>query len=455
VEPSTENRGLTTFLTLWAGQVVSLLGSNLTGFALGVWVYQRTGSTTQFALIFFLTSLPGLLLAPLAGVLVDRWNRRVSLLVSDAGAGLATLIAALLLWNGELEVWHVYVLRTANAAFGVLQWPAFSAAATQLVPKRHLVRASGLVQAGTATAEILAPLLAGILMVRIGLSQVLWIDFATFGFAVLTQLFVRIPSVPRRETLGGEGTRPSVRREALAGWSFLRAHRGLLALLLLFASAHLALGMMQALVTPMVLGFAKPEVLGSVLTAAGIGMLLGALTMSVWGGPRHRVACILAVLALQGALLIAGGLRPNALLVGAAAFSFTFAMQVLNSTNQGLWQTKVPLDLQGRVFALRRMVSWSTLPLAYLVAGPLAEWVFEPLLAPGGPLADSVGKVLGVGEGRGIALLFGALGTVLLALVAVASRHRALRRLETEVPDALPNEVGPEATPLPGAASEN
>ena len=182
-----------TFLTVWLGQSVSLIGSGLTSFALGVWVFERSGSITQFALIGLFAVLPRVLLSPLAGIIVDRWDRRRAMILSDAGAGLCTLSVVLLMTAGRLEVWHIFLLTAASSAFSALQWPAYMAAITLLMPKQHLGRANGLVQLGRALSEILAPALAGILMSVIGLQGVILIDFATFGFAVLTLLPVRFP----------------------------------------------------------------------------------------------------------------------------------------------------------------------------------------------------------------------------------------------------------------------
>jgi MFS family permease len=429
---------MTSFLVIWGGQVVSALGTSLTGFALGVWVYQHRGSATRFALIALVTTLPGILLSPLAGALVDRWDRRWAMIVSDAGAGCATLALALLFWRGRLELWHIYLLLTVGSMFGTLQWPAFSAATTQLVPKEQLGRAAGLTQTGSGAAELLAPVLAGALVVSLGLGGVMLIDFATFLVSVATLLSVR---VGRPETSAdGAAARGSLLREAVAGWSYIRRRPGLLSLLALLAATNLSLGMMQVLVAPMVLSFASAAVLGRVLSVAGLGMLAGGLVMSAWGGPARRVSGILAFLMLQGVTLVIGGLRPSAPLVAAAGFAFLFATPVILGCSQALWQSKVAPDLQGRVFAVRRMVAWSTLPLGYLVAGPLADRVFEPLLAASGPLAGSVGQMIGVGKGRGVALLLMSLGLLVLITVAVFSRYPRLRRLESELPDAIAEE---------------
>jgi MFS transporter, DHA3 family, macrolide efflux protein len=429
------NRGQRTFLTIWVGQVVSTLGSHLTGFALGVWVYQQTGSVTRFALIALVTTLPGMLLAPLAGALADRWDRRWAMILSDSGAGCATLALAGLLWLHQLELWHIYLLLSLSSAFAALQWPAFTAATTLLVPREQLGRASGLTQTGNGIGELLAPVLAGTLVGTIGLGGVVLIDVATFVFAVSTLLAVRFPRPP--VSADGAAAAGSLLREAAAGWSYIRQRSGLLALLVLLAATNFCMGIMQVLVTPMVLSFASAAVLGRVLSAAGLGLLAGSLAMSVWGGPRRRVAGILVLLLVQGGSLILGGLRPNPVLITVAGFVFLFAMPLLLGTSQALWQTKVPPDLQGRVFATRRMVAWSTLPLAFLAAGPLADRVFEPLLAAGGPLAPTLGSWIGVGPGRGIGLGFCVLGVLVVLTVAVASRFPRLRQLEAELPDAL------------------
>ena len=146
----TAPRGMLTFSTIWFGQLISTIGSGLTAFALGVWVYQREQSVTLFALTLLAATLPNVLLSPIAGALADRWNRRTVMILSDVGAGLSTLSIALLFFSGQLQTWHVYVAVAANAAFNSLQWPAYSAATTMLVPKEHLGRAGGMVQIGEA-----------------------------------------------------------------------------------------------------------------------------------------------------------------------------------------------------------------------------------------------------------------------------------------------------------------
>jgi DHA3 family macrolide efflux protein-like MFS transporter len=425
-----------TFLVIWTGQVVSALGSYLTGFALAVWVYQQTGSTTNFALITLVTTLPGMLLLPLAGALVDRWDRRHAMILADSGAALGTLTLALLIWKGHLQLWHIYVLMAIISTFGAIGWPAFAAAVTMMVPSRHLGRANGMTQLGEAAAQILSPLIAGAMVVSIGRQGVVLTDFVSYLVAIAALLVVRIPRPPAPPE--GEAGRGSLWHEARFGWSYLRQRPGLLGLLLLLAMTNSGMGMMQVLLSPMVLSFASPAVLGRVLTTAGCGALAGGLLMSVWGGPRRRVAGMMTVLLIQGSILPIGGLRASAPLIGLGAFVYMMVMPILTGTSQALWQSKVEPGVQGRVFAVRRLVAWSTLPLAYLVAGPLADHVFEPLLMPGGALAGSVGRIIGVGKGRGMALMLILIGFFTLVVVGLARRSPRLIHLESELPDALP-----------------
>lgn len=440
--------GMRAFLALWLGQVVSQLGSGLTGFALGVWVYQRTGSVTRFALIAFFSSLPGILLSPLAGALVDRWNRRRTLILSDCLAAVTSAVLLVLLWDESrnlLEIWHIYALTALASVAAALQWPAFTAATTLLVPRQQYGRASGLSQMGMALSQIVSPFLGALMLQWVQMRGILIVDLATFGVAVLTLLLVRFREPAR---VPESGARRSLWRESAMGWTYLRERPGLLGLLLVFAATNFTVGMLQALLSPLILSFASSTALGSVLSIAGFGMLAGTLVMSTWGGPGRKIDAIFAGLLLQGLILLIGGWRPSVALVATAAFVFLFVSPIINGCSQAIWQAKVPLELQGRVFSLRRMVAWSSLPAAYFLAGPLADRVFEPMFMPGGALAGSVGAVIGVGAGRGIGFLFVLLGVLVVAGLAVAWTFPRLRRVEEELPDALSGEAPAGSVPV-------
>jgi len=437
---STAPRGMLTFTMIWFGQLISTVGSGLTSFALGVWVYQREQSVTLFALTLLAATLPNVLLSPIAGALADRWNRRTVMILSDAGAGLATLSIALLLFSGQLQTWHVYVAVAANAAFSSLQWPAYSAATTMLVPKEHLGRAGGMVQIGEAISQLISPVLAGALFVTIGLPAIILIDFATFAFAIFTLLIVRIPQP--EATAEGQAGKGSLLSEAAYGWKYITARRGLLGLLLYFAAVNFLDGMIGPVITPMVLDLAGPAVWGLIGTIIGVGMLAGTIVMSIWGGPKRRIYGVIVTGAIASAFIALLGVRASIPLITFAGFGAMFLVPIMNGSSQALWQSKVAADVQGRVFAVRRMIAWSTTPLAILLAGPLVDGVFDPLMAVDGPLATTVGRIIGVGPGRGAGLLFVVIGMMGVLVSAIALSNPRVRRVELELPDAVAPEKG-------------
>lgn len=428
--------GLRVFAALWLGQFVSFFGSNLTSFAVGVWVYRTTGSATSYALISFATLLPAILVSPLAGVLADRLDRRRLMIFSDAGDAATRVVLAWWIWKGDLSTWHIYAVMAAGSFFYALQVPAFSASAPLLVPKRHLGRANGLVQAGTAATLVLAPLLGGVLLQSVSLLTLVLVDAVTFLFAIGVLLLVRIPRPAAAEAADG---RPSLLREAAYGWRYLRGRPALLTLLGLSAFLNFALGIVQVSMTPLVLSFASPVELGVVMASASAGMLAGSLVMSAWGGPDRRMRFIRDALILMGFVLMIGVWRASVPLLSMAAFVFLFLMPLVTGCTRVIWQSKVAPEVQGRVLAMVRMAAISCLPAASLLTGPLLDRVFEPLLAEGGRLAGSVGGLIGTGPGRGMALLLILVGLVILGGVALTFHFLRLERLEDELPDAIPD----------------
>jgi MFS family permease len=428
-----QSNDMRVFTIVWLGQMVSLIGSGLTSFALGLWVYQRTGSVTQFALIGLCATLPRIALAPLAGALADRWNRRALLILSDAGASLGTLALALLLLTGQLSIWQIYAATAFSAACGAFQSPAYAALVTLLVHPQHYGRANGMVQFGQAAADIVAPLLAGVLVATIEVWGVLLIDWVTFLFAVGALLLVRFP----RTNDTAQQPDAGILLDSLYGWRYIAARPGLLGLLLFLAATNFLWGLVGALIAPMVLSFASAEALGVVISVAGAGLLAGSLAMSAWGGPQRRINGVLTFELLSGLCFLLMGMRPSAVLVAAGAFGAHATIAVIYGSNQAIWQAKVPLEVQGRVFAAQQMIVRSAAPLAYLSAGPLADRLFGPLLAPGGALVGSLGLIVGVGAGRGIGALFIMMGVLKLGVAAAGYLYPRIRHVEDELPDMI------------------
>lgn len=419
------------FLVLWLGQLVSIIGSGISAFALGVYVYQRTNSATDFALVFLAGMLPRALFSPIAGVLTDRVDHRQLMVVSDLGAMVASGIAVVLAASGRLEVWHVYLVSFMTSAFSALRVPAYTASAGVMVPKAQHGRVGGMIQLSDAIGQIIAPMAAGALISAYAMVSVLLIDLLTFVVSLIT-LFIAV--FPKTTQVAQK--RGSFLGDIREGWDYLAARPGLLGLLIVFGIGNFFVGNAQALLTPMILGFASTKELGAIMSAGGVGMVLGGIALSVWGGGKNRVYTILGFYVLLGLGITVAGLVPSPLIVGAAMFLAFLSLPFIIGTTSAVLISKVARQVQGRVFSLRIMLVTLSFTLAFVTAGPLADKIFEPLLVPGGALALSVGKLLGVGAGRGIGLMFVILGilAMLTALTGLASVR--LRNVETELADA-------------------
>jgi MFS family permease len=430
-------RGMRTFFTIWVGQLVSLLGSQLTGFAMGVWVYDQTHSVLMLALVQVALQVPYVVLSPLAGVFADRWNRRTAMIVSDFGAGLAVLAAGILFVTHQLQVWMVIPINLWMSAFHTLMWPAFTASITLLVPRQHYGRASGFTQLGEALPAIAGPAVAGALYVSIQVGNMALIDFASYIFAVLLMLlFVRIPSPAPTIQKAKEGS--SLWKEMRFGWDYILARKGLLALLGLFMAYNFLSGVIGPLITPLILDNWDAKTLGFLSTLMGVGMLTGTLVMSAWGGSRRKVFTLLGAALLDGLFLVAAGLRVSLPLLAVCGFGAMFCGPIINAASQAIWQAKVAPDLQGRVFAFRRTIAMSTGIVAPLLAAPLADYIFKPAMAPGGALARVFGPIFGAGAARGVGVMISLVGLLIVAAVIIALNVTRLRRVEVDLPDHDP-----------------
>jgi DHA3 family macrolide efflux protein-like MFS transporter len=397
--------GVAGFFLVGAGQLVSMAGSAMSGLALSVWAWQETGQATALSLLVFFRFAPEVLLSPLAGDLIDRWPKKLTMMLSDLGAGVSTVITLLLLANGQLELWHLYALAVWSGAFSAFQAPAFASAVPNMVSEKHYARANGTLALAQSGANVLAPALAGVLLALVGIRGVLLIDVLTFSVAVLTLWVVRIPN----SLVKPEQAIPTLRSRLTYGFRYIGARPPLrtLAVLYVFISIVGAVGLV--LLAPLVLARSggSEVALGSVMAALGAGGVTGGLLMSAWGGPKNRIHGVLAGLF---AVSVFGygltGLARTPLMATAGAFCITFFLPLMVSSHQAIWQTYVPRDVQGRVFAARQALGQGVMPVVMLGAGPLAD-----------ALSRSPALLTLFGPGAGMVVLF--LLTALLGVVVV------------------------------------
>ncbi|MFF5204854.1 amino acid adenylation domain-containing protein [Streptosporangium sp. NPDC000396] len=431
VEPSGRR-----FLSVAIGQLVSATGSALTGFAVPVWLFDRTGSVADLGLLWALTLISGVAMLPIAGPLIDRFDRRRVMLAASSISGVIQLCITLLLVAGQLDLWTIYLLLPLNSMAGTYQRLAFQTAVPQLVPKRYLGHAVGLTQLTNGFAMLFAPLMGAGLYVAIDLSGILAIDVASYLFAIVVLLVVRFPDTlgfRRKETLV-----TSIKEGLRFSWNL----RGFRSMIVYFAVANVFLGPALVLTVPLTLSFGTVDQVAQVAVAEALGAVAGGIVMALWGGPRKRrmVGVFLGNLGMAAGCLVMG-LRPSLIVVAFGVFFMAMAMTISQGIYVTLVQVKVPQRFHGRVLALNQAISWSTLPLGFAVLAPLATSLFNPMLQPDGALAGSVGAIIGTGDGRGVGLTYIVFALMMATVTVCASTVRLLRRFDTEVPDSLPDDL--------------
>lgn len=428
--------GMKGFTVVWVGQLISLLGTNMTHFALTIWAFEQTGRATDLALIGFFFMIPLLIMSPVAGAIVDRHDRKLMMMISDLASGAVTIIILVLYLTGVLEVWHLFITAAISGTFQTFQWPAYSAAITTMLPKKQYARANGMLSLAESGSGIFAPVLAGALLAIFGLLVVFIIDIITFIFAIGALLVVHIPQPLRTEA--GQESKGSLWKESIYGFRYILARPSLLGLQLVFLFANFMAGLGNTLFAPLILARTNSNelIFGSVQSAGAIGGVVGGLLMSAWGGPKRLVHGVLLgwfFSAILGQVTLGVGRALPLWLAG--GFMLAIFSPLINGSNQAIWQAKVAPDVQGRVFTIRRLIAWVTAPVATLIAGPLADVVMEPAMQPDGALAPIFGSLVGVGPGAGMGLIMVGSG-LLVALVALGSYlFPVVRNAEDLLPD--------------------
>jgi MFS transporter, DHA3 family, macrolide efflux protein len=428
--------GFRGFSIMWFGQSVSLIGTAMSRFALTIWAYQITGSATALALVAFFSFAPTILFSPIAGALVDRWNRKTIMIITDLAAGMATIGLLILFTTGQLEIWHLYVAGAFASTFEAFQFPAFSAAITMMLEKKNYGRASGMRSMAESGSTIIAPVIATIVLVAIGIEGVLLLDVISFVVGISTLFFVHIPEPERSDV--GEKAQGSLWQESLFGFRYIKARPPLLGIQFIFFLTNLFSMVAFTLLPIMILArTGNDEVsLASVQTMLGVGGLVGGMIMTAWGGSRRKVHGVFTGMFLSAVFgQIVMGFGQSVLAWSVGAFMLMFFVPFINGSNQAIWQSKVPPDLQGRVFAVRRLIAQITAPLGMLMVGPLADGLFEPAMMEGGALVGIFGAWVGVGAGAGMGLMFVLTG-ILSALGGLCGYlFPFIRNIEDILPD--------------------
>ncbi|MFN8372081.1 MAG: MFS transporter [Anaerolineae bacterium] len=437
-------QNLRTFYLIIITQVVSLIGSRMTSFALGIWIFNETGNVTPLALVALFSTIPMLLASGFAGVLADRFDRRYIMALADAGQALGTVILLISFLSGGFQLWHLYLVAFIQNIFAVFQHPAFMASVTMLIPDQHRERANAIMQLTGPTAGLVAPAVAGALYGFVGVTGVITIDLISFFVAIGTMLAVRIPRPP--QTAEGRKAQGSMLKEMSIGFRYLWQHKALLVLMLFAALLNFLLNGMGTMNTAYILSITdhNEALLGILMSVMDAGAIVGAIVIGAWGGTRPRIHTIMPALIVVGAATIIYGVARSPILMGAMAFSMMFMIPFANVSLISMMQQKIAPDLQGRVFAVFNQIAMLMTPLAFLLVGPLADSVFEPAVGQAGweRVAPLVGS--SVGSGMGLMILIAGVGVLIASVVTYAMPF--IRNMEANLPDYVA-EPAPESEP--------
>lgn len=413
------------FLMLWSGELISSIGSGMTAFALSVYVYQTTGSATYVSLITLLAYLPTILLSPLGGVLADRYDRRLLMIIGDLFSGLGL---AYVLWNiqaGSDSMLPIFIGVTFNAVFVALLEPSFKATITELLTEEEYARASGMVQIAGNAKFLISPALAGILLAVADIRLILLLDIGTFLITVTTVAIVRksVGKAVKKE-------KQSIGREMKLGFAEINKNKGIRTLVILMAFVCFFVGILQTLTSPMVLAVSDAGTVGVMESICAVGMLLGSVFIGIVGIKKNysTVLCVAGI--FSGIFIALAGVNKSIFVTGAGVFLFFLVLPFMNTSADVLIRKNIPNEIQGRVWGIISLLSQTGTVLAYALSGVLADYVFEPLLSDNGILADSIGVLIGTGTGRGIGFMLVLSGICVIPAAFAIGRSQNIRSLQ-------------------------
>lgn len=428
VKPSVKS-----FLLVTLCLIISLIGTSFTGFALGIWVYQSTGSLQDFATISLFALVPMLVLLPFAGAVVDRYDRRKVLLFSQFLTFGCSLFVGAMLYLDMLGTWTVYTAACFGSIAAAFLIPAYQAAIAQLIPKRYLGNANGIAQLVLSLNGIMAPAIGGALVVMIGLKNIIIIDIVSLIVSITILSLLRFPNTMFRKR------EEPMMKEITGGWKYIINRKSLVAMVVFFIIANFMMSLYNVLTTPFLLHFMTADKVGLVIALEGTGLVIGSIFMTVWGGFDRRASGMVGFVILTGAAIAVVGIYPSLPTALIGLFLFGFSLALVNTHWMALIQSKVGLELQGRVFATNQVLAFSMRPLSFLLAAPIVNGLFDPLadILP----ASSTAMLFGDGAGRGMSMLIVAMGVILFVWAIIGMRYRTLRYMEDILPDAVAEAV--------------
>lgn len=421
-----EKHSLGRFLIIWGGQLISSIGSGLTAFSLGVYVYEKTQSATVYSLIIFFAFLPSYLLKPIGGTLSDRLDRRLMMIIGDLGSAFGLVFILMMFYSGINAIWVIYLGVATSSVFVAFQNPAYKASVTDLLDEDAYSKASGLMQLSESSRFLISPIVAGFLLSFMSIENILIVDICTFVFAMLAVFAVKNKIKPKSLKI----KKGKFFSDFIGGFKYTFSDKGLVWLLSITSIVTFAVGFLQALIGPMILAFADSKTLGVIQTISASGMLVTSFLIGVFSKMKKQVSVLSVSLAFAGIFYALFGISTNVVFIIAAGFLFFSTLPFINTSLEVLIRKNVDNQIQGRVWSIVSLISQLGMIIAFAIAGILADTFFNPMFEDGGLLASTFGKIIGTGEGRGIGFMFVISGTLVNVLSLIISKINLIRALD-------------------------
>jgi len=422
---NTADKTFKRFIIIWVGQLLSAVGSGLTAFALGVFVFQKTHSATSFSLIILFSFLPSFILLPFGGVLADRLDRKKMIIWGDMGAIIGLLFILLLMLSGNMESWQIYIGVAISSVFAAVRNPAYKAAVSDLVSEEFYSQASGLIQLAGSAQYLVSPIIAGFLISVFDIKLVLIIDIITFLVAALAVFIVK-----KQDAAPIKHKKHEFFAEMVDSFRYLLSQKGVLFLVLLTSAVCFFVGLLQALFGPMMLTLTSSKTLGIALSVMASGMFVSSLLVGIFGFRQNMVFILSLFLALAGLFYALIGLFTKVALIIIFGFLFFSALPFVNASLEVLIRKNINNKSQGRVWSFISIISQTGYILAFGSAGFLADNLFNPLFYPDGALVQTIGQIIGTGQGRGIGFIFILSGLLVSSLALIIGRDKKIRALD-------------------------
>ena len=418
------------FYKLWLGELISNIGSGMTAFALSVYVYEKTGSVSYVSFITLLSFMPSIILSPIGGLLADRYDRRLLMIIGDLFSGLGLIY---ILWNiqaGEKSIVPIFVGITFSSIFTSLLEPSYRATLTDILEEENYAKASGLIQAAGSAKYLISPVIAGVILSVADIRIILLLDILTFITTCLMIFLVR--KSMNSET---QNYKKDSFKELLEGLFIIKENRGVYSLVIIMFFVCFFMGFIQILIRPMILALSSVKTAGMMESLCAAGLLIGSLWIGIAGIKKNYSEILAVACFFCGIFMSMTGVNENLAIIGISTFLFFSTLPFMNSCADVLVRVSVPNELQGRVWGLISLITQMGTVTAYIISGIMADYIFEPMFNKNGILAKNIGMIIGTGKGRGIGFMLILSGTGMLIMAIVIWKNGEIREVSEKCID--------------------